>query len=263
MLAHGDMRRRVLGVRAVLADEACSVVDELSTARVLTTELATGSSWAELLTWDQDERDLAAETLYRFAFGSLYGLRVFNGDPQPGNYLFEPGGQVTFLDFGLVKHFSRDEIAAFEDMIIAMVIDHDLPAFRATIGEIGLLDPDAEFADADIDAYFGHFYEFVRHRGVSTVTPEYASETVRRFFDRNGPHGDIMGAVNLPPSMVVIQRINLGLYALFGELHATGDWRAIAEELWPFTDGSPSTEMGKRIAAWQRDRPWPDRQLER
>jgi predicted unusual protein kinase regulating ubiquinone biosynthesis (AarF/ABC1/UbiB family) len=231
-----------------------AVVDEHSTGRVLTTELATGSTWAELLAWDQAERDLAAETLYRFAFGSLYGLHMFNGDPQPGNYLFEPGGRVTFLDFGLVKYFSPEEITSFEDMIIAMVVDRDTTAFRRTIEEIGLLDAEADFDEDEIDAYFGHFYEFVRERGVSTVTPEYASETVRRFFDRSGPHGDIMGSVNLPPSMVVIQRINLGLYALFGELRATGDWRAIAEEVWPFTAGPPSTEMGQRIAAWEQFR---------
>ena len=61
-------------------------------------------------TWDQHQRDLAAETLYRFAFGSLYRLHVFNGDPHPGNYLFRPDGHVTFLDFGLVKHFTAAEI---------------------------------------------------------------------------------------------------------------------------------------------------------
>ena len=35
---------------------------------------------------------------------------AFNGDPHPGNYLFRAGGQVTFLDFGLVKHFTDDEL---------------------------------------------------------------------------------------------------------------------------------------------------------
>ena len=48
----------------------------------------------------------AAETIFRFVFRSLYRFHVFNGDPHPGNYLFRPGGQVTFLDFGLVRHFS-------------------------------------------------------------------------------------------------------------------------------------------------------------
>ena len=51
--------------------------------------------------------------------------------------------------------------------------------------------------------------------------------------------------------MVIIQRINLGLYALFGELHATANWRRIAEELWPLVDGPPSTPMGEAIAAWE------------
>ncbi len=34
------------------------------------------------------ERNLAAETIYRFAFGGIYRVGVFNGDPHPGNYLF-------------------------------------------------------------------------------------------------------------------------------------------------------------------------------
>ena len=40
-------------------------------------------------------------------FRSLYEVRAFNGDPHPGNYLFHGGGRVTFLDFGLVKHFTE------------------------------------------------------------------------------------------------------------------------------------------------------------
>ena len=43
-------------------------------------------------------------------FGSLYRLRLFNGDPHPGNYLFRPGGRVTFLDFGLVTPFGDAEL---------------------------------------------------------------------------------------------------------------------------------------------------------
>src|SRR5690606_33246786 len=64
------------------------VVDELSTARVLTTELVDGARFDEVRSWSADERNLAAETIYRFVFGSIYRLGVFNGDPHPGNYLF-------------------------------------------------------------------------------------------------------------------------------------------------------------------------------
>ena len=229
-----------------------SVRDDLSTARVLTTELAEGARFDEVAQWPQAERDLAAETLYRFAFGSLYRLRMFNGDPHPGNYLFRPGGQVTFLDFGLVKHFTATELLPFEEMIRAMVIDPDPAVFRTITERVGLLPPDAPFADAEVVDYFGHFYELVRAPGDVTITAKYASETVRRYFDQRGPYGPIMRSVNLPPSFVIIQRINLGLYALFGDLGATGDWRRLAEEIWPFVGATPSTPMGKRIAEWEQ-----------
>jgi predicted unusual protein kinase regulating ubiquinone biosynthesis (AarF/ABC1/UbiB family) len=230
-----------------------AVIDALSTQRVLTTELIDGARWAEMLGWGQDEHNLAAETIYRFAFGSLYLLHAFNGDPHPGNYLFHRGGRVTFLDFGLIKRFAAADLDAFEAMTKTMVIERDLPAFRRTIEDVGFLRPDTGFTDAEIGDYFGHFYEFVMNDVASTITPEYASETVRRFFDTSGPYGDIMKAANVPASMVIIQRINLGLYAIFGEMRATANWRRIAEELWPFVAAPPSTPMGEAIAVWQAE----------
>ncbi|MFN8038262.1 MAG: AarF/ABC1/UbiB kinase family protein [Acidimicrobiales bacterium] len=230
------------------------VVEAHSTTRVLTTELAEGVHWDELLTWSQEQRDLAAETLYRFAFGSLYQLGVFNGDPHPGNYLFRPDGRVTFLDFGLVRHFTEAELEPFGEMIRWMVLEPDPARFRKTLEQVGLLKAGEPFSDAEVIDYFGHFYEFVMRDGTYTIEPEYASETVRRFFDQRGPYGEIMKAANLPPEFVIIQRINLGLYALFGELHATGNWRRLAEEIWPFVAGPPATPMGEEIAAWAAER---------
>ncbi len=231
-----------------------AVFDELSTARVLTTELVQGAPFAEVVHWPDEERQLAAECLYRFAFGGIYQLHAFNGDPHPGNYLFHPGGRITFLDFGLCKRFTEAEVKDFEDMITAMVIDRDLAAFRRVIERIGLLSPDLAVSDEELVAYFGHFYEFVMDAREMEITPEWSSDSVRRFFDLSGPHAEIMKAANLPPSMVIVQRINMGLFALFGDLRARANWRAIAEELWTFVDGPPSTPMGERIAEWERSR---------
>ena len=47
-----------------------------------------------------------------------------------------------------------------------------------------------------------------------------------------------------------IQRIYLGLYALLGDLQATGNYRRIAEELWPFVSAAPSTPLAHRESAW-------------
>jgi predicted unusual protein kinase regulating ubiquinone biosynthesis (AarF/ABC1/UbiB family) len=226
------------------------VIPALSTEHVLTTDLADGVPFRELEQWSQAERDLAAESIFRFVFGSLYRLHAFNGDPHPGNYLFRPGGQVTFLDFGLVKRFDPAEVDLIGSMLKAMVVDRDIREYRRLIEGIGMLKAGSGFSDDEVQDYFGHFYDFVQRDEVSTITSDYASETVRRFFDSSGPYGPIMRAANVPPTFVIIQRINLGLYAIFGQLRATANWRRISEEIWPFMEGPPSTDLGRRAAEW-------------
>ena len=235
------------------------VFTELSTHRVLTTEFADGARFTEVLGWSDGERQLAAETIYRFAFGSIYGLAAFNGDPHPGNYLFHKGGRVTFLDFGLCKRFTPVEVGHMSAMTRAMAIDHDIAEFRRILTDIGILPSDLTVdgrpvGDDELFEYFSHFWEFVLEPGESEMSPEYASESVRRFFDLSGPHAEIMKQANLPPFMVIVQRINLGLFALFGDLRARNDWRSVAEELWPFVEPEHRTPMGERILAWEHSR---------
>ena len=226
------------------------VVTELSTPRVLTTDLAEGVRFEVMAGWSQEERNLAAEAIYRFVFRSLYRLNAFNGDPHPGNYLFQPGGRVTFLDFGLVKHFTEPEIEIFGDMIRALVLEGDTGRYRRIIEGIGLLKPGTPVSDDQVYEYFSHFYEFVLRDEEVTITPQWSTDAVSRYFDPTGPHGPIIKAANLPPSFVIIQRINLGLMAILGDLAATGNFRRIADELWPWVDGPPSTDMGKAEADW-------------
>ena len=227
-----------------------AVVDELSSRRVLTTVLADGARFDELLTWSQIEKDLAAEAIYRFVFGSLYRLSAFNGDPHPGNYLFNPGGRVTFLDFGLVKHFTADELTLLANMSETFAMDKDMAKFRVAISESGFLPDPSKFTDEQIESYMRHFWEFVMDDEELTTTPEWSSESVRRFFDPTGGFGEIMRAVNVPASFVILQRINLGLGGVLGELRATRNWRRIAMEQWPFVNGPPSTPLGQEEAAW-------------
>jgi predicted unusual protein kinase regulating ubiquinone biosynthesis (AarF/ABC1/UbiB family) len=223
------------------------VLPTLSTRRVLTTELVSGSSWSELLTWDQEQHDLAAECLFRFVFRSLYLLHSFNGDPHPGNYLFHGDGRVTFLDFGLVKHFTDAEMTTFVSMVRAAAYDHDASDFRAVLERAGMLRPGAPVGDEAIGEYFSQFYESVRDDRVVTWTPQYSADIIRHTFDRDSP---IAQYATVPRSFVFIQRINLGLYALLGELRASGNYRRIAEELWPFTAGPPSTPMAVAEQPW-------------
>ena len=223
------------------------IVDELSTGRVLTSELAAGARFGEMLSWSQQERDLAAETIYRFTFRSLYELHAFNGDPHPGNYLFDPGGQVTFLDFGLVKHFTDDELSPLVAMIEALCARNDPEGFRTAMEGAGFLTPGAPISTDDVVAHMSLFYDTVREPGRRTMTSEYASSVARRFFDFKSP---LAAYAAIPRSYVIVQRINLGLFSILGEMNATADWRRISEEIWPFAQVPPSTPLGEAEVPW-------------
>jgi predicted unusual protein kinase regulating ubiquinone biosynthesis (AarF/ABC1/UbiB family) len=230
------------------------VITELSTRRVITSELADGARFAELAGWSQAERDLAAETIYRFVFRSLYQAHSFNGDPHPGNYLFHGGGRVTFLDFGLVKHFTAEELRPLVTMVKHLCVDNDPEGFRRAMEDAGFLVAGAPLPTDMIVEHMAVFYDTVRERGPRTMTGEYASAVRRRFFDFRSP---LAAYAAIPRSYVILQRINLGLFALLGELSATADWRCIAEEIWPFVQAPPCTPMGAAEAEWAARREVP------
>ncbi len=227
------------------------IITELSTRRMVTSELSGGARFAELASWPQRERDLAAETIYRFVFRSLYEVRAFNGDPHPGNYLFHRGGRVTFLDFGLVKHFTPAELQPLMEMARSVCVEHDPEAFRRSLENAGFLRPGAPLSTQAIIEHLTVFYDTIREPGPLTITSDYASSVVRRFFDMRSPVAD---HISVPRPYVILQRINLGLFAVLGELSATANWRAISEEIWPFVRGPASTPMGEAEVAWRARR---------
>ncbi len=225
-----------------------AIIGELSSRRVVTSELVTGARFAELADWTQEERDLAAETLYRFVFRSLYEVHAFNGDPHPGNYLFHGGGRVTFLDFGMVKHFTDADLLPLMAMVRNLCVDNDPAAFRTSMEQAGFLVPGAPLSNQEVVEHLAVFYQLVRKSEPIEVTSDYATSVVRRFFDVRSP---VAQYARIPQSYVVLQRINLGMFALLGDMHATANWRAIAEEIWPFMQAPPSTPLGHAETAWR------------
>ncbi len=176
---------------------------------------------------------------------------AFNGDPHPGNYLFHRGGRVTFLDFGLVRHFTPAELQPLMQMARTICVEHDPEAFRASLETAGFLRPGAPLSTQEIVEHLAVFYDTIREPGPLTITSDYASSVVRRFFDLRSP---VAQYIAVPRSYVVLQRINLGPFAVLGELSATADWRAISEEIWPFVRGPASTPLGEAGVPWRARR---------
>ncbi|MGD0934319.1 MAG: AarF/UbiB family protein [Streptosporangiaceae bacterium] len=126
--------------------------------------------------------------MYRFVFRSLYEVRAFNGDPHPGNYPFHRGGKVTFLDFGLVEHFTPSELQPLMQMARTICVEHDPEAFRRSLENAGFLRPGTPLSTQAI----------VEHLAVFSA-----------------------------------------------------NWRAISEEIRPFTQGPATTPIGQAEAAWR------------
>lgn len=236
-----------------------AVHDDLSTNRVLVTDLSNGARFETAKGWTQEERDLVGEVIYRFVFRSFNRHQVFNGDPHPGNYLVERGGpigvKVTFLDYGLVKEFTGSEMTLFWKMIRLQVSDPDPVKYRQTIEDAGLLLRNAPYSNDELMEYFGWFYHPVQYDKRFTYTLEYAREALKRTFDPSGEHTKMMKHFNLPPAFVVLNRIQWGLNAVLAQLNATQNWRAISDELWPWVNGAPSTPLGELEEAWLAARP--------
>ena len=49
---------------------------------------------------------------------------------------------------------------------------------------------------------------------------------------------------------MIIQRINLGLYSILADLGAVANWRGITQEILPWDDPPPATELGALERAW-------------
>ncbi|MQA88045.1 MAG: AarF/ABC1/UbiB kinase family protein [Streptosporangiales bacterium] len=225
------------------------VVTELSTRRVLTQGFVEGIPWSEAVRADRSLRDRWGEVIYRFAFGSLRRLRLFNADPHPGNYLFHPDGTVSFVDFGCVKHFTADQVSMMRS-IVAATIAGDARAMWRMFVEIGFVDAVHGPDPADLLDWYREVLMPLIAPQPFTYTPEFAAEVVQKEFSPYGPWSRVIRRVDLPRDFVFLTRIDLGLTAVLGELRATGPWRAIIAE---YDDGAPpATPLGE-AALWHEN----------
>ncbi len=193
------------------------------------------------------QRQRAAEVLFRFAQGSIHRDGVFNGDPHPGNYRFQTDGSVTFLDFGLVKRWTPGELEQLEPVLDA-VLNGDAVAVADAMVLAGFLSPTArlesslvfEYVSAPYIPYLSEEFAF---------SPPFTGQVLAKFLDLNGPYRDVIAALNMPASFVILDRVVWGVSALLSKLSATNHWRAILAEY--RKDAPPATELGRIEAAWR------------
>jgi predicted unusual protein kinase regulating ubiquinone biosynthesis (AarF/ABC1/UbiB family) len=218
------------------------VITSLSHERVLVTEYVDGIGFDDVKALPRAERDRFGEIVFRFFVGSLYRTRHFSADPHPGNYVLMDDGRVAFLDFGMAKKLSREQVEA-ELRVLRAGLEGDADELRAALAAMGFFDPDDEIVTAD--RVLEHF------RAATGWFSEDRTFTIRRayvrqvFIDVSDPRSrffEIMKRQTMPPDAMFARRMETLTLAVLGQLEATANWHRIARE-WLFGD-PPSTELG-------------------
>jgi predicted unusual protein kinase regulating ubiquinone biosynthesis (AarF/ABC1/UbiB family) len=228
------------------------IVDSHSTAHVITMELAEGRSFAELeRLGDVETRNRHGEIIYRFVLGNILRHRLFNGDPHPGNYLFD-GGRVAFLDFGCVKRFPEPMFHTWRAMVRSHLAG-DRDRFRALAAELGFFRADDRTLDADrVYDYFAYFYEPFHEDREFAFTREYNQRSFRQILAPDGQFAGMQRHLNMPRDFVFVNRIHWGVYSILARLGVRANFHRIHREY--LDDGAPSTELGRAEAEYRAAR---------
>ena len=206
-----------------------------TTARVLTQSYADGLSFNDFLAEaTPDEKRLAVLVMNDFVFDSMHLFAVFNGDPHPGNYLFHEDGGVTFLDFGCVKHFEGPFLAELR-RLNRSILERDEVAFEAALRATSIVLPGRPFdREASWEFFDYHARPFAKDE-VFTFSEDYLLEAGRTM------RLDSIKRFNLPPDLVLFNRITFGLNAIFQRLGASENfYRHYRRYLYPAEDVPPS-----------------------
>ncbi|MBX3227237.1 MAG: AarF/ABC1/UbiB kinase family protein [Labilithrix sp.] len=198
-----------------------AVVAERSSRRVLTTELVVAQRFGDFVaSAPQAAKDRAGEILFRTSWDGLFRHGVFNGDPHPGNYLFDPDGAVTLLDFGCVRRFDRAFIETWKDFARGALAG-DRAGFDERFRRLGMVGRERSFdyeAQWNITQYL--YQPFLQRSPFFTYGDEYVKKSYGVIiFDNPNQRRSAM-----PPEWLLLNRLQWGMNAVLAKLGATAPW---------------------------------------
>lgn len=201
------------------------VILERSADAVLTTELATGLSLDEARQRPEAERAAWCATLWHFVYKASLVGGLFNADPHPGNYFFQPDGRVVFIDFGCVQPVDGPKRDHARDIHLA-AHQRDEAAFAVACR--GMLDLEGGAYEPRAIAYVRKCFEPVWGRPwrmTRSFVAELVADMKQLALDFRKGRND--GYVALPPGMFFLNRLQFGFYSVLARLDAEVDYVAV------------------------------------
>jgi predicted unusual protein kinase regulating ubiquinone biosynthesis (AarF/ABC1/UbiB family) len=225
------------------------VMTELSRERVLVSEWVDGMEFDDVVNLGQTRRDRFGEIIYRFSFGSIYHLHQLNADAHPGNYIWMKDGRVAFLDYGMTKRLS-DQQMALQVAVMAAVLDDDPHEFEQAMYELGFI---RDREKINVETLMNH---------VKLVGGWYLSDKKQKISRRyvmkaisalsEAEYIQLVRTASLPADELMGRRMETGVLAVLGRLEASANWTRIGREWW-FAE-KPSTPLGEEEWAYFEER---------
>ncbi len=191
------------------ADDPAVIVPEVIAERtrgpVLTTAWHDGVGFYDVADRaSADERNALGQVLARFPYRSMYAHGIINADPHPGNYLFPGRGRVVFLDFGCVRRFEPDFLAA-ERRLTRVVIDDRRDQFRDAVMATGMVPKPKRF---DFDIHWA----MLCHQLAPYRSPQFrfTAEHLREGARFTGPSNPNLRRLAIPPAWILVAAAAVG-----------------------------------------------------
>lgn len=200
------------------------VFGERSSRRVLTSEFVSGLSLAEAAALSDDERRAYAHTLWRFVFKGTLIAGLFNADPHPGNYYFQDGGKVVFLDFGCVQPIDGTRRVAARLMHRSAVL-RDEAGFRSGVTQI--MKTRGGSYEQKVVTYVRRCFEPL-FASPFAIQPEYVADLVRGIGELKAEmFAKDKSFVMPPPGLAFMNRLQFGFYSVLAQLAIDADYAAV------------------------------------
>eukprot|EP00571_Detonula_confervacea_P001385 CAMPEP_0172321274 /NCGR_PEP_ID=MMETSP1058-20130122/42890_1 /TAXON_ID=83371 /ORGANISM="Detonula confervacea, Strain CCMP 353" /LENGTH=640 /DNA_ID=CAMNT_0013036737 /DNA_START=69 /DNA_END=1988 /DNA_ORIENTATION=- len=96
------------------------VIEELSTDRILVTELVRGGTIDKVVNLDQSERNRIGKAIMRLTMLELFVWRFMQTDPNWGNFLYDVRTRTTYLiDFGAAREYDEEFVRGYLNIVTA------------------------------------------------------------------------------------------------------------------------------------------------
>jgi predicted unusual protein kinase regulating ubiquinone biosynthesis (AarF/ABC1/UbiB family) len=220
---------------------------ELSTRRVLVTEYVEGLRTDAIKQLGDAERDRVGEIAFRFFFGLVWRDGTVAGDPHADNCLLCQDGRLCLLDFGLLRDLEPDYLEG-ERAVMRALAGQDARRVHEGLSSLGYLPEPESFDGGALLEHLASAGEWLLVDGDRRIDPDYVAQTLALGYPPRSPYFGVMRRLRMPPSTLLLRRMEVQLLSVLGDFRAAADWGAIAAE---HHSGNPaSTALGREDHAF-------------